>query len=192
MTAVPNVKIGVNGADVGIFSTTGLAVTGTFSATSTKSFKIDHPLPELTETYSLVHACVESPQADLIYRGKIQLSSGSAVINIDEAAGMTNGTFTLLCGNAQCFTTNESGWNHVRGKVTGNILTIDCQDTTATDLISWMVIGERIDKNMLECETTDENGRVIVELLKPQGVTNETNNSGYHTIDSDSLTSTSP
>jgi hypothetical protein len=131
------------------------------------SFRIDHPLPELEETHQLVHSFVEAPQADLIYRGVVTLVAGNATVNIDTAAGMTEGTFEVLCRDVQCFTTNESDWVAVRGKVVGNILTIEAQDAAATSTVSWMVIGERKDKHMLETEWTDGNGKVIVEPLKP-------------------------
>ena len=78
-----------------------------------------------------------------------------------------SGTFEVLCRDVHCFTTNEDGWTAVRGKVVGNILTIESQDNTCTDTISWMVIGERQDSHMLETEWTDENGKIIVEPLKP-------------------------
>jgi hypothetical protein len=147
---------------------TGTAVTipGSLSKGS-GSFRIDHPLPALEETHQLVHSFIEGPQADLIYRGVATLVAGKATINIDTASGMTEGTFEVLCREVQCFTTNESDWVAVRGKVVGNILTIEAQDATATSTISWMVIGERKDKHMLETEWTDENGKVIVEPLKP-------------------------
>jgi hypothetical protein len=67
----------------------------------------------------------------------------------------------------QCFTTNESGWTAVRGNVVGNILTLEAQDSSSTDTVSWMVIGERKDPHIMETDWTDENGRVIVESLKP-------------------------
>jgi hypothetical protein len=144
---------------------------GNFNADGTiygasKSFKISHPLPELEATHNLVHTSVESPQADLIYRGVATLVDGIAIVNIDTAAGMTNGTFEAMCREVQCFTTNESDWTLVRGKVTGNLLTIEAQSNTATSEISWLVIGERKDKYMMNTDTTDENGRVIVEPLK--------------------------
>jgi hypothetical protein len=150
------------------FSWNGQAVTvpGSLSKGS-GSFRIDHPLPALEETHQLVHSFIEGPQADLIYRGVATLVDGKATINIDTAAGMTEGTFEALCREVQCFTTNESDWVAVRGKVVGNILTIEAQDATATSTISWMVIGERKDKHMMETEWTDENGKVIVEPLKP-------------------------
>jgi hypothetical protein len=113
-----------------------------------------------------VHSFIEGPTADLIYRGKTQLVNGLSLVNIDTAATMTEGTFNVLCGNVQCFTTNESGWNHVRGSVAGNILTIEAQDSTCTDHISWMVIGERKDPHMIDTSWTDSNGRVIVEPLR--------------------------
>ena len=140
----------------------------TFSGAISKgsgSFKIDHPLPEKTETHHLVHSFVESPQADNIYRGKVNLVDGLATVNIDDAAGMTEGTYVLLNTNTQCFTSNESGWTAVKGSVSGNILTITAQES-CSDTISWMVVGERHDQHMLDTEWTDENGKVIVEPLK--------------------------
>jgi hypothetical protein len=138
------------------------------------SFRIEHPLPSKSETHELVHSFIEGPQADLIYRGKATLVNGVASVNIDTSATMTEGTFEALCREVQCFTTNESGWTAIRGKVTGNILTIQAQDSTCTDEISWMVIGERKDKHMMDTEWTDENGKVIVEPLKPIKETAET------------------
>jgi len=142
-----------------------LSVTGSLSKGS-GSFRIDHPLPSLTETHQLVHSFIEAPKADLIYRGRVTLVNGVASVNIDEIATMTNGTFEALCRDIQCFTTNESDWTPVKGFVTGNILTIESQDQTATSNISWMVIGERKDKHMMETDWTDSNGKVIVEPLK--------------------------
>jgi hypothetical protein len=130
------------------------------------SFRIDHPLPEKTDTHQLVHSFIEGPQADLIYRGHISLQNGSATVNIDQTARMTEGTFEALCRNVCCFTTNESDWTPVRGSVSGNILTIEAQDSTSTAEICWMVIGERKDQHMLETDWTDEDGRVITEPLK--------------------------
>jgi hypothetical protein len=140
-------------------------VTGALSKGS-GSFRINHPLPELEATHQLVHSFIEGPQADLIYRGKVTLIDGAATVNIDTAAGMTDGTFVLLNREVQCFTTNETGWVHVRGSVAENVLTIEAQDNTCTDTISWMVIGERKDKHMYDTDWTDENGKVIVEPLK--------------------------
>jgi hypothetical protein len=131
------------------------------------TFKIDHPLESKKDTHHLVHSFVEGPRADLIYRGKVILVNGTAVVNIDETIGMTEGTFVALNRDVQCFTTNESGWDAIKGKVEGNILTITSQNTESTDEISWMVIGERQDKHMFDTEWTDENGRPILEPLKP-------------------------
>ena len=131
------------------------------------SFKIDHPLPEKANSHFLVHSFIEGPQADLIYSGKVELANGIASINIDTHSGMTEGTFVALCRDIRCFTNNESDWDNVRGSVTGNILTIECQNPNSNATISWMVIGERQDKHMYDTEWTDENGKVIVEPEKP-------------------------
>jgi hypothetical protein len=142
-----------------------VTINGSLSKSS-GSFRIPHPVASKTETHELVHSFVEAPQADNIYRGKVNLVAGQATVNIDTVAGMTDGTFALLNREIQCFTSNETGWAAVRGSVSGNILTIEAQDNTCTDTVSWLVIGERQDQHMYDTEWTDENGKVIVEPLK--------------------------
>jgi hypothetical protein len=132
----------------------------TGGATRIKSFIIDHPI---REDYKLIHSCIEGPQIDLIYRGKIKLKDGYGEINIDEKNGMTNGTFEALCRDIQSFTTNETGWEPVRSKVVGNILHIQCKDKESEDTISWMIIGERKDKGLIRDKKTDDEGKLITE-----------------------------
>jgi hypothetical protein len=145
--------------------TGGLTVSGSLSKGS-GSFKIDHPLPEKKDTHQLVHSFIEGPQADNIYRGKVKLVDGYAEVNIDEVSKMTEGTFVLLNGNVQCFTSNESGWTSIKGRIDSNILIIESEDSECTDTVSWLVIGERHDQHMIDTDWTDENGKVIVEPLK--------------------------
>jgi hypothetical protein len=135
------------------------------------SFKIDHPLESKKDTHHLVHSFIEGPQADLIYRGTVDLVDGSATVNLDSSSGMTDGTFVLLNTNVQCFTSNESGWTAIKGSVSGNVLTITSQES-CTDTISWMVVGERHDKHMKDTDWTDADGKVIVEpekKIEPEG-----------------------
>lgn len=146
----------------GVLIAYNLRVNGTLSKSS-GTFQIEHPLESKKKTHTLVHSFIEGPQADLIYRGKVNLVAGKAEINIDEVSTMTEGTFVALNRNVQCFTSNETGWSAVRGSVNGNVLTIESSDNNSSDLVSWMVIGERQDKHMLETNWTDENGKVIVE-----------------------------
>ena len=131
------------------------------------SFRIDHPLEAKKDTHNLIHSFIEGPQADLIYRGKVNLVDGAATVNLDVASGMTEGTFVLLNTNTQCFTSNESGWTAVKGSVSGNTLTIT-SEVSCTDTISWMVVGERHDQHMKDTDWTDSNGKVIVEPLKEE------------------------
>ena len=134
------------------------------------SFKIPHPLESKNSSHYLVHSFIEGPQADLIYRGKVDLAGGTATVNIDTVSGMTAGTFVALNTDVQCFTSNESGWTAVKGSVSGNVLTITAQDNSCTDTISWMVVGERQDQHMKETGWTDENGKVILEPERePEG-----------------------
>ena len=139
-----------------------LEIAGTFEK-GTDNFRIPHPLVGLTTTKDLVHSVIEGPQMDLIYRGKVNLVGGTATVNIDTKAGMTEGTFVTLCRDIQCFTSNETGWTAVKGSVTGNKITIIAQDNSCTDTISWMVVGERQDDNAKSATCTDNDGNLIVE-----------------------------
>ena len=80
----------------------------------------------------------------------------------------TETAFEVLVKDVQCFTTNENGWNFVKGTISGNILTIESDNTNCNDEISWMVIGERNDKWFRESTMVDENGKTIVEKLKSE------------------------
>ena len=167
-----NMVFGTASAERMRINATGLAVTGALSCTGalskgSGSFRIEHPLPSKSATHQLVHSFIEGPKCDLIYRGKIDLVDGKASVNIDADSTMTEGTFEALCATVQCFTSNESGWGAIRGKVVGNILTIEAQDSASTDNVSWMVIGERKDPHIMDTDWTDKNGRPIVEPLKP-------------------------
>ena len=130
------------------------------------SFKIDHPLPDKKDTHHLVHSFHEGPRADLWYRGEIALVSGSATVDLDEAAGMSGGTWDLLCRDPQVWIQNDTGWDAVRGSVSGSTLTIECSEATSTDTVSWMVVAERCDQHMIDTAWTDSEGRVIVEPEK--------------------------
>ena len=150
-------------ANEDLFVGDGLTVTGALSKGS-GSFKIPHPIKP--HTHHLVHSFIEGPQADNIYRGRATLVDGTASINIDTEAGMTDGTFVLLNRDVQCFTSNETGWTAVKGSVSGNTLTITAQDNACTDTVSWMVIGERQDDVIYDSSLTDTNGKIIVEPMR--------------------------
>ena len=158
-------RLTIQGGNVGIGTTTPgatLDVNGSLSKVS-GSFKIPHPLPAMAETHNLVHSFVEAPQADNLYRGRVVLVDGAATVDLDEAAGMTTGTFELLNRDLQCFIVNNEGWTAVSGVVSGSTLTITAQDAACVDTVDWLVIGERHDQHMYDTEWTDDDGRVIVE-----------------------------
>ena len=147
-------------------SGTNLSVVGALSKGS-GSFRIDHPLDSMKATHDLGHSFIEGPRADLIYRGSVQLSEGTATVDLDDAATMTNGTWELLCRDPQVWVQNQDGWTQVRGSVSGSTLTITAQDGDCTDTVSWLVVAERQDEHMMDTNWTDNNGRVIVEPEKP-------------------------
>ena len=141
-----------------------LAITGALSKGS-GSFKIDHPLPGMSSTHHLVHSFVESNEALLCYRGTATLSAGSASCDLDEVTGMSSGTWERLCRDESCFTTNETGWHHVRGTISGSTLTIDCEEA-CDDVVSWLVVASRADQHMYDTSWCDADGYPIVEPEK--------------------------
>ena len=140
-----------------------VAITGALSKSS-GSFKIDHPLKP--ETHDLVHSFVEGPQADNLYRGVIKLENGRATIDLDEWFGMTAGTFLALNRDIQAFVNNSETWDAVRAKIMGSQLIIECQNLESSAEVSWLVIGERQDKEIYESTLTNDEGKIIVEPLK--------------------------
>ena len=127
------------------------------------SFEIPHPLESKKDTHLLRHSFIEGPQCDNIYRGTIDLVSGTATVDLDAKFTMTNGTFVALNRNVQVFTTNESDWDNVKGSIVGNILTITCQNSSSNATVSWLVVGERQDDNIKSSEITNNDGKLILE-----------------------------
>jgi len=144
-------------------TSSGVAVNGALSKSS-GSFKIDHPLKP--ETHHLVHSFVEGPQADNLYRGVIDLHNGKATIDLDEWFGMTPGTFLALNRDIQAFVNNADTWDLVRAKIMGSQLVIECQNPESNAEVSWLVIGERQDKEIHDSILTDDNGKIIIEPEK--------------------------
>ena len=101
-----------------------------------------------------------------MYRGSIKLENGKAVIDLDEWFGMTPGTFLALNRDTQAFVSNIDDWDAVRAKMMGSQLVIECQNTTSKASVSWLVVGERQDKEIYASKLTDDNGKIIVEPLK--------------------------
>jgi hypothetical protein len=158
-----------NGSEKFATTSTGATVTGDLGITGalskgSGSFKIDHPVKP--DTHYLYHSFVESPLTDLIYRGKTKLTNGKGSINIDRHFGMTEGTFVALIDDKQVFTTNEDSWDAVRGKIQGNELHIECQNKDFDGYVSWLVIGDRKDKHIIEVDWTDDKGKPILEIEK--------------------------
>lgn len=138
-----------------------IAVGGNFLATgsitgASKNFLIDHPC---VEGKKLRHTSLESNKADLIYRGV----AGVGQVNLDSATGMSPGTFDSLVKNCQVFIQNNQGWDKFKGSVSGNILTIESENTDSTDQVEWMVIGQRKDPTILGLDITDNQGEIILE-----------------------------
>lgn len=139
------------------------SITGALSKGS-GSFKIGHPL--MPDSHYLVHSFVESPRAENLYSGMVDLVNGTAQVNLDSHSGMSEGTYEALNHTRSWSSSNETGYSAVKCSISGNILTIECEDSASNDTVYFEVRGERKDQHMLDTNWTDDNGRVIVEPQK--------------------------
>jgi len=160
-----------NGFALIIQPTSGnLYISGALSKGS-GTFDIEHPLYPNTNK-RLVHSFIEGPRCDLIYRGTVALTNGSATVYIDKQCtytqedAMDNGTFEALCANPDIFLQNRTGFNRVVGSIYRGILTITSENNTATDMISWMVVAERKDPFVKNWDRTDSNGYLNTQYTK--------------------------
>jgi hypothetical protein len=139
-----------------------LDVTSGFSANS-KQFKIEHPL---NENKWLYHTSMESPRADLIYRGTLQLQNGAGSASIDLVSNMTNGTFNVLTKNAQLFLQNNESFDRIKGYVQSGSVYVSSENQNSTASIDWSVIAERQDTEILKSPLYDRNGNYKTENYK--------------------------
>ena len=156
------------------FARIALSLDDTFNVNGTLtkgsgSFKIPHPLTDKQDTHDLVHSFTESPQADLIYSGMVNLDSeGKCTIDIDEYVGMSPGTFCALCRNVRRFVSNESSFEAVKSTIDADTckLHIECEKKKSVEVF-WMVIGERKDASIYSSTITGSDGRVVLEPVRP-------------------------
>ena len=130
------------------------------------TFDIEHPT---NPQKRLVHSFIEGPRCDLIYRGEVQLENGTAIINIDAKCthdpecAMSEGTFVALCANPTVYLQNKTTFDNLRYEITGNILTIICQNNESNAIVSWMVVAERKDAFIKKWNMTNESGFLVTE-----------------------------
>ncbi len=137
-------------------------VTGGLSANN-KQFKIEHPL---NENKWLYHTSTESPRADLIYRGTLQLQNGEGSMSIDSASNMTIGTFDVLTKNPQLFLQNNETFDRVKGYVESGSVYVNSENSDSNVKIDWTVIAERNDTEILKSPLYDINGKYKTENYK--------------------------
>ena len=120
-----------------------LQVTGSITA-QTKNFTIDHPV---LENKYLRYTCAESPKADLIYKGTVQLVNGKADVDLDITSNMTATTFSKLTKNSQVYLTNRTNPDWVKVEDYNTLSTgkfvIVSNDSESNATIDWLVIAER-------------------------------------------------
>jgi hypothetical protein len=143
---------------VGYFNSSG------FNANA-KNFSIEHPV---VSSCTLVHASIEGPRYDLIYRNRKQLVNGSAEVDIEKestanGSKMSPGTFDALCTNADVFLQNNDTFDRIKGYVSSHMLFIECENSNSSAFINWMIIAERHDSHLVNAGTTDASGFLILE-----------------------------
>ena len=140
----------------------GLSVNGTFSASS-KQFQITHPL---NKNKWLYHTAIEGPQADLIYRGKLNLINGEGSCNIDVSSRLTNGTFNSLTRNPQLFLQNNDSFDRIKGKIENGNVYVVSENENSSASVDWTVIAERCDTEILTGGTYGGDGKYKTEKWK--------------------------
>jgi hypothetical protein len=104
-----------------------------------------------------------------MFRGAVDLVAGTATVDLDAVSLQTAGTFVALTRDPQIWIQNDTGWSAVKGSISGNTLTITCQDETSTDTVHWLVVADRYDDNMQppHMQIDEATGRPLVERLQP-------------------------
>lgn len=147
-----------------------LIVTGSVSKGS-GTFDIQHPLKNDNKK-RLIHSFIEGPRCDLIYRGTVKLTNGIAYVNLDTdcvqkpESAMSAGTFEALCTNPVKYLHNNNTFDKLRGNISGNILTIVCENNQSNANVDWMVIAERKDTFIKKWDCTNEDGYLITEYTQ--------------------------
>jgi len=137
---------------------------------ASKNFLIDHPLDPLAR--NLRHASIEAPELMVQYRGVATLTDGRATVDIDAACGMSPGTFAALTVDAvvQSLMPQDSFERVKCSGVAGGSFTITSEDAGSDATVAWLVTARRNDAWVLFTDTTDEDGRLIVEEPKREVV----------------------
>lgn len=85
--------------------------------------------------HKLIHACIEGPRADLIYRGKTKLLYGKAAVDICKecniTGGITKGTLNMLGKIPDIFLQNNESFDRVKGILEDEYLHITCENTNS-------------------------------------------------------------
>lgn len=167
--AVIEATTGTAGANFTFRHTGSFYASGSINGAS-KNFLIDHPLAPLAR--NLCHASIEAPELMVQYRGMATLTDGQATVDIDAACGMSPGTFAALTTDAvvQSLMPQDS-FERVRcSDVSAGAFAITSEDAGSSARVAWLVTARRNDPWVRYTDTTDVDGRLIVEEQKREAV----------------------
>ena len=116
---------------------------GSVYAGGFKPFRIQHPKDP---SKWLLHASMESPNIELIYRGKTTLVNGNASVNLNTYYGLIPQTLDAMLTNLTVIVYNNAGWTKVRCASVNSSVAFDIEsETPCNDTVEWIAIGTRCD-----------------------------------------------
>jgi len=115
----------------------------TLSVSGSKTFRITHPKDE---NKWLFHSSMESPNIELLYRGKTTLVNGNASVNLNTYYGLIPQTLDAMLTNLTVVVYNNAGWTKVRCASVNSSVAFDIEsETPCNDTVEWIAIGTRCD-----------------------------------------------
>ena len=89
---------------------------------------------------------MESPNIELIYRGKTTLVNGNASVNLNTYYGLIPQTLDAMLTNLTVIVYNNAGWTKVRCASVNSSVAFDIEsETPCNDTVEWIAIGTRCD-----------------------------------------------
>lgn len=141
---------GVLGGEEGPGVTANWIIPGNLSVEGSKNFCISHPHPDKKDTHDLRHACVESPNAQNLYRFEVVAQEQNEVIQVQ-----LPDYFPYLNSGTQVWVSSANHFGRGFGTVNDDVLTINCESPGSYNVL---VVGTRSDDRAYNGSEVKEKG----------------------------------
>jgi hypothetical protein len=135
---------------------------------SSGTFRMDHPVDP---TKDLIHSFLESNRNGLLYWFTATLVAGEAVVDLDDALGLLEGTSRALMQNVVVLSVRHPDGTHVSDAVAvvgaAFEVTLTSEDVGDTATVVVFFAAERADKVIKLSPFVDEDGILLTEVNKP-------------------------